>query len=90
MKFIVRVIEDLKNNTMEKGARFSHSYFMHKGFKTIGREGSDALTKYMDQIYSQIVFEPIYITDLSSQESRRSQEGIIILEQKSTKKNSKE
>ena len=31
VKFIARVIEDLRNNTMEKGASFEQSYFLHKG-----------------------------------------------------------
>ena len=45
---------------MEKGARFSQRCFLHKRFKTIGREGSDALTKDMDQIYRQTFLYYIY------------------------------
>ena len=41
---------------MERGARFSHMYFLHKGLKNFGREGRDALTNYTDQIYRQTYF----------------------------------
>ena len=32
IKFIARVVEDLRNNTTEKGSSFTQSYFLHKGF----------------------------------------------------------
>ena len=32
VKLIASVIEDLRKNKMEKGARFSQRYFLHKGF----------------------------------------------------------
>ena len=61
-------------------------YLLHKGFKKFGREGRDALNKYMDQIYRLTCFEPIAIKDLIPQEYRRSQEDIMILDQNSTTK----
>ena len=45
VKFITRVIEDLRNNKMKKGTSFAHRYFLHEGFKKFGQEKSDALTK---------------------------------------------
>ena len=45
VKLIEIFIEDLRKNTMDKGARFSNIYFLHKGLKEFGREGRDALTK---------------------------------------------
>ena len=53
MKLITRVIEDPRNNTTEKGASFSQSYFLHKGLKEFGQEGRDVLTKDMDQLYGK-------------------------------------
>ena len=32
MKLIARIIEDLRNNIMEKGASFVQRYFMHNVF----------------------------------------------------------
>ena len=45
MKLIAKVIEDLRKNTTEKGARFSQIHFLQKGLKCFGQEGRDALTK---------------------------------------------
>ena len=39
VKLIARVIEDFRNNTMEKGAIFSQRYFLHKGFKKMYKKG---------------------------------------------------
>ena len=61
MKLITRVIEDLRNNTTEKGASFSQIYFLHKGFKKFGREGHDAMTKDMEPFYRKTCFYPIIV-----------------------------
>ena len=45
VKFIARVLEDLRNDTIENGARFALRYFLHKGLIKFGRERRDALTK---------------------------------------------
>ena len=74
VKLIVRVIGGLINNT-KKGARLAQRYFLHKRLKKFGREGCDALTKEMDQIYRQTCFDPIYIKELTPQENRGSQGG---------------
>ena len=50
VKMISRVIEDLRNNTMEKVAIFAKRYFLQKGFLKIGKEGRDALTKEIDSV----------------------------------------
>ena len=34
MKLITILIEELRRNTMEKGASFTQRYFLHKGLKT--------------------------------------------------------
>ena len=60
VKLIARVIEDLRNNTMKKGASFAQRYFLHKGFKKFGREGHDTLTKEMDQPYMWTFFYYLY------------------------------
>ena len=64
MKLIARVIEDLRKNTIEKGASFSQRYFLHKWLKGFGREGLDAMTKEMEQLYMKTSFGTIYIKDL--------------------------
>ena len=51
-----------------------------------GREGHDALTNKVYQFYRQTCFEPVSIKDTKSQENRRSQEAISILEKNSTTK----
>ena len=86
VKVIAVVIEDLRENTLEKGAKFAQRYFLHKLFKGFGQEGRDVLTKDMDQLYRRTCFWPISIKYLAPQEKRRTQENIMILEQKSTKK----
>ena len=50
MKLINRAIEDIRNNTMGTGERFSQRYFMHKGLKTFGQEGCDDIIKDMYQL----------------------------------------
>ena len=37
--FIDRVVEDFRNNTLVKGARFSQRYFLHKGLKSLYKKG---------------------------------------------------
>ena len=61
MKFIARVIEDIRNNTMDKFSSFAQIYFMHKVIQKFGRKGNNALTKEMERLYRQNCFEPIYI-----------------------------
>ena len=61
VKFISRVIEDLVENTMEKGASFAQMYFLHQGFKMFGLEGHDAITKDVEQLYGQKCFDLISI-----------------------------
>ena len=75
---------------MEKGTRFEQIYFMQKGLNQFIWVGSDDLTKERYQLYRQTVFDPIYIKHSTTQEKRRYQESIMIMEQSSTKKNSKE
>ena len=38
VKLIDRVIEDLINNTIEKGARFAQLYFVHKVLKRLDKK----------------------------------------------------
>ena len=45
------------------------------------------MTKEMDQLYRQIIFEPIDIKYLKPQEKRRSQETVMILDHKRAMKN---
>ena len=47
VKLISRVIEDLINNTMEKGANFSNGIFYLRDLKN-GREEHGVLTKWID------------------------------------------
>ena len=70
MRFISRVIEDLRNN---KRKNISLWYFLHKGLNTFGLEGRDALTKEMNQIYEQNCFEPIPIKEFTPEGNRRTQ-----------------
>ena len=72
VKLIARFIGDLRNNTIEKGASFAQRYFLHKGFKKFGREGRDALTKDVDQLYRQTFLSLSILNNLI--QSRR--EGI--------------
>ena len=53
MELIDRVIEDLRNNTTEKGARFAQSYLLHKVLGRFGQERNDDLNKDMYQLYRQ-------------------------------------
>ena len=39
VKFICRVIEYLRNNKQEKGARFAQRYFLHKILKLLDGKG---------------------------------------------------
>ena len=89
VKLIVRVIRGLINNT-KKGARLAQRYFLHKRLNFFGREGCDALTKEMDQIYRQTGFELISIKEFKKQYKTRAQEAMVILEQKITTKNPKD
>ena len=47
------VMEYLIKNALEKGANFVKRCFLRKEIKKIGREGRDALTKEMEQLYRQ-------------------------------------
>ena len=71
---------------MEKDTSFEQRYFLHKILKTFVREGHDALTKEMDQLYRRTYFETIYIRYLETKEKRRSQEDKIILNKNITTK----
>ena len=86
IKSIDRFIEELRNNTIEKGVIFAKRYFLHKGLKQFRQEGNDARTKEINQHYRQACFEPISIKYLAPQQKRRTQEAILVQEQKSTKK----
>ena len=70
VKLIDMVIYDTRKGTVEKGASFSQRYFLHKRLKKFGREGRDAPTKEMDQIYVQTCFDTISIKDLTPQEKK--------------------
>ena len=56
MRLIDLFLEDLRNDTMEKCARFAQGYFLQKGLIKFGQERRDTLTKEMDQIYRPTFF----------------------------------
>ena len=65
VKLIARVIEDLRNNTTQKGAIFAQKDFLRKLFKGFLRIGIDALTKEMEQLYR--FFWPIWFKSFTTQ-----------------------
>ena len=58
--------------------------FSAKRIKKFVREGRDAPKKDTDQFYRRNVFEYIYIKDFTTQEKRRTQKAIIIMDQNNT------
>ena len=82
---IGRVMSDINNKKMTKGASFGQQYILQKGLNKFGDHRSKASTKEMNQLHQRKCSTPIDISELTPQEKRKSTEALKFLNEKCDK-----
>ena len=82
---IAQVMVDIRESVTAHGSSFAQRYSYKKGVKALGEAAKIGAYNEADQMHKRNAFEPIHVKDMSEQEKRKAQIGLMLIEQKEGK-----
>ena len=79
---IANLMVEIRHKVMNGKPCFGQQYPLHRGLKKFGDKGRAAAGKELDQLHNRNTFAPVDVSQLSPDEKRKAQEGMMLLTEK--------
>ena len=84
---VARIMAGINNYIMREGApseekTFGQQYVIQKGIKMYGEDAINSAMKELDQLHRRQCFTPVSLKEMTPDELRKVQDGIMLITQK--------